>query len=53
MEHCFVHGAARGLSRQSAVKLAANILVKRVVDRGGADNITVIIVDLKKEREVS
>ncbi|GMH44429.1 hypothetical protein BSKO_12381 [Bryopsis sp. KO-2023] len=48
VQRCFAHGQAKGIPRQSAVKLAANVLVKRVVEKGGADNITVIVVDLKR-----
>lgn len=50
VQKCLLHGQAKGISRQAAVKLAANVLVRRVIDKGGADNVTVVVVDLKKEK---
>lgn len=44
---CFNRAQARGTSPQAAAKLAAAVLVRTALDRGGLDNVTAVVIDLR------
>jgi protein phosphatase 2C len=44
---CIERAVVRGASRPSALRVAANVLVKAALKQGSSDNITVIIMDLE------
>ena len=44
---CFDRAQARGTSPQAAAKLAAAVLVRTALDRGGLDNVTAVVIDLR------
>lgn len=45
---CFERVESKGLSRYNASKLAAHILIKKALDNGSPDNITVFVIDLRQ-----
>jgi hypothetical protein len=45
---CMQRAWERGGSRKAAVRVAATVLTRAAVDRGSKDNVTVVIIDLKR-----
>lgn len=45
-KRCLRRARQRGATRQSAARIAANVLTRAAVDRGSRDNVTVVVVDL-------
>lgn len=46
---CFQRAKERGAGPETAPRVAASVLLRAALDRGSADNITVVVVDLRPE----
>ncbi|CAD7698183.1 unnamed protein product [Ostreobium quekettii] len=47
---CLLRAHSRGASPGAAAKVAASVLARAAIDRGSTDNITVLVVDLERQR---
>jgi len=47
---CLARAKSRGAHPATAVKVAASILTRAAMDRGSTDNITVVVVDLRRDQ---
>lgn len=45
---CFERVESRGMGRHNASKVATKILIQKALRNGSADNITVIVIDLRQ-----
>lgn len=50
---CLDRATGKGVSRQSAARIAAKVLMRAAMHRGSRDNVTVLVVDLQPQRGVS
>lgn len=45
---CFMRAQERSVSRDTAARVAASVLMRVALDKGSSDNITVVVLDLRK-----
>lgn len=50
-QRCLRRAQQRGASRHTAAKVAASVLTRAAIDQGSSDNVTVVVVDLSKEKD--
>lgn len=50
-QRCLRRAQQRGASRQTAARVAASVLTRAAIDQGSSDNVTVVVVDLSREKE--
>jgi protein phosphatase 2C len=50
-QRCLRRAQQRGASRHTAAKVAASVLTRAAIDQGSSDNVTVVVVDLSREKE--
>lgn len=44
---CFARAQERSASKDTAARVAANVLIRVALDKGSSDNVTVVVLDLR------
>jgi protein phosphatase 2C len=52
-QRCLRRAQQRGASRQTAARVAASVLTRAAIDQGSSDNVTVVVVDLSREKTMA